>query len=80
MFHFHEDGSFGIIAVPGKEKLERALNTYTLVGLGTFLTTGKMDFTDTAARESCKSHGCYDPKHHARTLKAKHPAFIAKGG
>ncbi len=79
VLHFNEDGSFGIVAVPGKSKREQALNAYVLVGFGTYLTTGKYDFTDSAAREACKAHNAYDSPNHSKTLGQKHPAFIAKG-
>ena len=79
VFQFHDDGTFGLISVPGKNNRQRTLNTYVLFGLGTYLVTGKLDFSDASAREACKAHGCYDQANHSTTLKSKHPAFIAKG-
>lgn len=79
VFNFHADGTFAIIAVPGKSKREMTLNTYVLVGLGTFIASGQRDFTDAVAREACRAHACYDQGNHASTLKGKHPAFVAKG-
>ena len=80
VFAFHDDDTFGIITVPGKNTKRRAFNAYVLYGLGSFLVTGKPDFTDADAREACKSHNCYDEKNHATNFKTKHPAFVAKGG
>lgn len=80
VFAFHDDGTFGIITVPGKTAKGRSFNAYVLYGLGNFLVTGKYDFADAHARETCKRHGCYDDKNHATNFKTKHPAFIAKGG
>lgn len=79
VFEFHDDGSFSLIRVPGKGAKDRTLNVYALVGLGTFLSTGKRDFTDDAAREACKVYGCYDLGNHSKTMKAHPASYIAKG-
>ena len=52
----------------GKGKREQTLNTYLLTGVAALLESGRPKFTDEAAREYCKSFGCYDPANHSMTL------------
>lgn len=75
VFEFPEGEPFKILAVPGKGKKQLTLNMYHLVGLGTFLETGKRDFADATARQYCKDYGCYDSPNHAAYLEEKHGAF-----
>ena len=75
VFHFNPDGSFEIHDAPGKSKKEKTLNTYTLTGLGSMLTTGERSFDDSLARGFCETIGCYDPANHAAYLKDKGAEF-----
>jgi hypothetical protein len=76
VFHFREEGGFVIHDVPGKSGKDKMLNTYTLTGVGTFLTTSQRGFDDATARGFCETIGCYDKANHASHLKkAKHPEF-----
>jgi hypothetical protein len=75
VFEFRDGEPFRVLAVPGKGKKPQTLAMYHLVGLGTYLETGKRDFTDATARDYCKSYGCYDSPNHATYLDEKHPAF-----
>jgi hypothetical protein len=74
-FEFREGEPFRILAVPGKEKKSQMLAMYHLVGLGTYLESGKRDFVDATARQYCKDYGCYDQTNHAKYMDDKHPAF-----
>jgi hypothetical protein len=76
VYHFRNDGTFDIIKVPGKNKRERMLAAYAIVGLGTYLATDKRDFADTVARKVCEDQNCYDPANHAASLREDHPAFV----
>jgi hypothetical protein len=75
VFEFRDGEPFKVLAVPGKGKKPQTLAMYHLVGLGTYLETGKRDFTDATVRQYCKDYGCYDPANHAAYLDDKHPAF-----
>lgn len=75
VFEFREGEPFKVLAVPGKGKKPQTLAMYHLVGLGTFLETGKREFADVTVRQYCKDYGCYDPGNHAAYLDDKHPAF-----
>lgn len=75
VFEFREGEPFKVLAVPGRGKKPQTLAMYHLVGLGTFLETGKREFTDATARQYCKDYGCYDPANHAAYLDDKHPAI-----
>lgn len=75
VFEFRDGEPFKVLALPGKGKKPQTLAMYHLVGLGTFLETGKRDFTDATARQYCKDYGCYDAANHANYLDDKHPAF-----
>ena len=75
VFEFRKGEPFVILAVPGAGKKAQTLAMYHLVGLGTFLETGKRDFSDATARQYCKDYGCYDQANHASILDDKHPAF-----
>jgi hypothetical protein len=75
VFEFRDGEPFKVLAVPGKGKKPQTLAMYHLVGLGTFLETGKREFADATARKYCKDYGCYDPPNHATYLDEKHPAF-----
>jgi hypothetical protein len=69
VFHVADDGSFDIHDVPGSSKKDKTLNTYILVGLGKFLTTGEQSFDDSMARHLCENLGCYDAANHAAHLR-----------
>lgn len=75
VFEFREGEPFVILAVPGTGKKAQTLAMYHFVGLGTYLETGKRDFSDATARQHCKNYGCYDQANHASILDDKHPAF-----
>jgi hypothetical protein len=75
VFEFRDGEPFKVLAVPGRGKKPQTLAMYHLVGLGTYLETGKRDFTDAIARDHCKMYGCYDSPNHASYLDQKHPAF-----
>lgn len=75
VFEFREGEPFKVLAVPGKGKRPQTLAMYHLVGLGTYLESGKRDFSDATARQYCKDYGCYDAANHAASLDEKHPAF-----
>lgn len=75
VYEFRDGEPFKVLAVPGRGKKPQTLAMYHLVGLGTYLETGKRDFTDADARQHCKTYGCYDPPNHASYLDEKHPAF-----
>lgn len=70
-------GEFSVLEVPGTKMRERALNTYVLQGLGTFLTTGNKTFADDGARNACQSLGCLDQGNHAKTLKERNTQHLA---
>jgi hypothetical protein len=74
-FHFNEDGTFELHAVPGQSQKERTLNTYVLTGLGEYLAKGDRKFADADARELCVRMGCYSATNHSTYLKSKHPEF-----
>jgi len=74
VFEFNQGEPFRILAVPGKGKKAQTLAMYHLVGLGTYLETGKREFTDAVARQYCKDYGCYDQANHATYLSDKNPA------
>jgi hypothetical protein len=75
VFHFHDDGTFDLLHAPGKSKKEQTLNTYTLTGLGRYLTTNQRAFDDARARAFCETIGCYDSPHHAEYLKSRGGEF-----
>lgn len=66
-----EGGHADLIAahLPGKGKKAQTINTYVLLGVGRLLSTGNTEFDDKTARETCRSHGCYDEANHALTMK-----------
>lgn len=71
---FHDDnGKIDVIVgeMPGKDKKEKTLNAYLLVGTAQLLISGDAKFTDKEARALCSSSGCYDGANHAKTLKGK---------
>lgn len=75
---FHLDGGNAeVIAadIPGKNKKEKTLNAYTLVGLSRLLASGDSAFDDKSARALCVSSGCYDASNHAATMKDKGNTF-----
>jgi hypothetical protein len=75
---FHLDGgSAEVIAadIPGKNKKEKTLNAYVLIGLSRLLSSGDAAFDDKSARALCISSGCYDASNHAATMKGKGNAF-----
>jgi len=76
VFHL-EDGGADVIAgeIPGKNKKEKALNAYVLVGLGKLLAAGNAAFDDKEARSLCESSGCYDQANHSSTIKDKGNEF-----
>ncbi len=77
---FHIDGDKVDVILdhaPGKNDKERAINSYTLTGLGEFLRTGEAKFTDKSARDVCRKLGCYDPNNHA--VYIKRPGNILSG-
>lgn len=75
VFDFREDGTFSILDLPGNTIKEKALNTYIMTGLGTFLATGNRQFSDDLARSNCSEHSCLDTGNHSKTLSSKHPEF-----
>lgn len=65
-----DNGIINIIAdLPGKSKREDTITIYILMGVGTFLHTGGLKFSDEAARASCTRHNAFDSPHHATTMK-----------
>jgi hypothetical protein len=80
VFHFEEAGGFVIHDVPGKSSREKTLNTYTLTGLGAFLTANVRTFDDATSRGFCRTLGCFDKGNHAKFLKGKHPDFTGDKG
>lgn len=72
-----DGGTADIIAgeILGKNKKEKTLNAYILVGLSKLLSTGAASFDDKAARALCVSLGCYDESNHAATIKDKGNEF-----
>lgn len=75
VFHFGTDGTFDIHGAPGRSMKEQTLNTYTLVGLGAYLTTNDRKFSDQSARGFCSTVGCLDASNHAAYLKDKGAEF-----
>ncbi|GGK17241.1 hypothetical protein GCM10011394_28060 [Luteimonas terricola] len=45
------------------------MNTYLMLGIAAFLSTGEASFTDKDARELCEHFGCYDATNHAKYIK-----------
>jgi hypothetical protein len=76
VFHL-QDGSADVIAgeIPGKNKKEKTLNAYVLIGLSKYLSTGAAAFDDKSARALCVSSGCYDTANHSVTIKDKGNEF-----
>lgn len=76
VFHL-QDGSVDVIAgeIPGKNKKEKTLNAYILVGLAKLLSTGSAAFDDKSARALCVSSGCYDESNHSSTIRDKGNEF-----
>lgn len=75
MLQFHEDGTFAIHDVPGKNKKEQTLNVYILFGVCTYLTTNARHFGDAGARQICGDIGCLDKANHAHNLSGHGPEF-----
>lgn len=69
MFH-QEEGAFSVIAgdVPGGSSKVKTINCYLLEGARSLLESDQPKFEDKAARELCKSMGCYDGSNHATSI------------
>jgi hypothetical protein len=74
-FHFRADGTFDVLAVPGRSKKDQTLNTYVLTGLGKFVASGDRSFDDAMARGFCEKIGCYDQANHAAHIKGNGSTF-----
>jgi hypothetical protein len=57
--------------IPGNGDKGKTHSAYVLEGIRSLLATGDPVFDDKSARAVCASLGCYDPKNHASTMKAK---------
>jgi hypothetical protein len=56
---------------PGKNAKLQTINTYVLTGIGKLLETGVPKFDDKAARDNCKSLGCFNTANHVVYMKKK---------
>jgi hypothetical protein len=55
-------------SIPGQSERDRTCNAYVLLGIARLLDTGVATFEDKAARELCRTLGCYDNTNHATYL------------
>jgi hypothetical protein len=64
-----DETSVEVIAskMPEKTVAKQATQAYLLCGLGSFLKTGELTFTDEAARALCEKVGAYDSPNHAKS-------------
>jgi hypothetical protein len=71
LFHL-EGGKATVIAssVSGAKGGEKTRNAYLLQGLAGLIETGEPAFADDAARELCRTLGCYDKNNHSNYMRA----------
>jgi hypothetical protein len=61
--------------VPGSTSKVKTINAYVITGIGEYLKTGDVKFTDQAARTVCKHIGCLNSANHASYMGAKGNLF-----
>lgn len=58
-------------SAPGKNEAEQTINSYLLLGVSRYISTGAPSFPDKDARSLCDTLGCYQRANHATILKSK---------
>ncbi len=68
---YFDGGTAKVISLPGgaSKRIHQVMNTYLMLGIAAFLSTGEASFTDKDARELCEHFGCYDATNHAKYIK-----------
>ena len=61
--------------VPGNNAKVKTINAYVVTGIGHYLKTGDVKFTDSDARAVCKHIGCLNSANHATYMSAKGNLF-----
>ena len=54
------------VALSGKSNKEKCVQAYLLQGIAALVETGKAEFKDDVARDTCDQLGCYDSTNHAK--------------
>jgi hypothetical protein len=62
--HVFHEGEVIAAKLPGTTKTDKTVSMYVLCGVGQLVHAGEPKITDDAAREACKSHGCFDQANH----------------
>jgi hypothetical protein len=72
-----DDEAVDVIAddVSGSSAKIKTINAYVITGIGQYLKTGDVKFTDLAARAVCKHIGCLNIANHATYMSAKGNLF-----
>jgi hypothetical protein len=66
--HVFHEGEVIAAKLPGTKKTDNTVSMYVLCGIGQLVHAGEPRFTDDAAREACKSHGCFDQANHSAII------------
>jgi hypothetical protein len=61
--------------VPGDSAKEKTISAYVITGIGQYLKTGEVNFTDEAARAVCKHIGCLNIANHSSYMESRGNLF-----
>jgi hypothetical protein len=72
-----DDEAIQVIAddVPGRSAKEKTINSYVVTGIGQYLKTGDVKFSDADARAVCKHIGCLNETNHSTYMDSRKNYF-----